>query len=349
MSARVVMVTGASRYLSRVLVRALAADPSIKRVIGVDSIPTQMDDSLGSFTESGSVEFVRADVRSPLIAKAIARAEVDTVVHMDIATAPRRAGGRTSMKDLNVLGTMQLLAACQNAPSVKRFILKSTNAVYGSSPRNPALFTEQMQAKSTAIGGLSKDIQEIEGYVRGFARRRPDVNVSVLRFSNLIGPSIPSTLGTYFSMPVIPTIFGYDPRIQLLHEDDGVEILRQAILCRDERYRGIVNVAGDGVLFLSQAIRRAGHVGLPLIAPAAKFAGGLLRRFRLADFSAEQTQFLQFGRIMDISRMHDEVKFRPKYSTDEAFDTFVQNHPSRASAVHRAAQQLLPAETRQTP
>lgn len=348
MSARVVMVTGVSRYLSGALARALAADPSIKRVIGVDSIPKPIDDSLGAFAEAGSAEFVRADVRSPLIAKAIERAEVDTVVHMDIATTPRRAGGRTSMKDLNVLGTMQLLAACQNAPSVKRFILKSTNAVYGSSSRNPALFTEQMQAKSTAIGGLSKDIQEVEGYVRGFSRRRPDVNVSVLRFSNFIGPSVPSTLATYFAMPVIPTIFGYDPRIQLLHEDDGVEILRQAILCRDDRYRGIVNVAGDGVMFLSQAIRRAGHVGFPVISPAAKLAGGVLQRLRLADFSAEQTQFLQFGRVMDTSKMHDEVKFKPRFSIDEAFDTFVQSLPQRASTIHRVAR-MLPAQTKQAP
>ena len=98
----------------------------------------------------GRTEFVRADIRNPLIAKVIASADVDTVVHMNVIATPLGAGGRTAMKEINVIGTMQLLAACQKAPSMRKLVVKSTTAVYGSSPRDPALFTEDARAARAA-------------------------------------------------------------------------------------------------------------------------------------------------------------------------------------------------------
>ena len=87
----------------------LATDPAVDRVIGVDVVPPRGD--------IGDVSFVRADIRNPVIAKVIAKEDVDTVVHMSVIATPGSAGGRGTMKELNVIGTMQLLAACQKAPS----------------------------------------------------------------------------------------------------------------------------------------------------------------------------------------------------------------------------------------
>ena len=105
---KVVLVTGVSRDLGRRFARRLAADPGIDRVIGVDAVPPRGD--------IGDVSFVRADIRNPVIAKVIAKEDVDTVVHMSVIATPGSAGGRGTMKELNVIGTMQLLAACQKAP-----------------------------------------------------------------------------------------------------------------------------------------------------------------------------------------------------------------------------------------
>jgi UDP-glucose 4-epimerase len=127
----VVLVTGVSRWLGGALAAELAADPSIERVIGVDTVPP----APAMLRRLGRTEFVRADIRNPLIGKVIGAASVDTVVHMNISSTPATAGGRGPMKELNVIGTMQLLAACQRAPSVRRFVLKSTSAVYGASSR----------------------------------------------------------------------------------------------------------------------------------------------------------------------------------------------------------------------
>jgi UDP-glucose 4-epimerase len=342
MSARVVLVTGVSRYVGGRLAAALSADPSVERVIGVDVVPPT--------TDVGRTEFVRADIRNPIIAKVIASAGVDTVAHLSVIATPFGAGGRTAMKEINVIGTMQLLAACQKAPSVRKLIVKSTTAVYGSSARDPALFTENMQPRSLPRSGFSKDSVEVEGYVRGFGRRRPDVDVTLLRFANFIGPRIDTPLVQYFSLPIVPRVFGFDPRMQFLHEDDGMDVLHQAVV---DDHRGTFNVAGSGVLLLSQAIRRAGRPAIQVPSPAVSFGGSLFRRAGLVDFSPEQLRFLQFGRGVDTTRLVEDFGFTPRYTTLEAFDDFVAGGDLKRvvdpDQVARAEQGLLRAATRGRP
>jgi UDP-glucose 4-epimerase len=315
----VVLVTGVSRPLGGRLAARLADEPSVSRVIGVDAAPPPRELA----ATLGRTEFVRADIRNPLIAKVISAADVDTVVHMNITATPRRAGGRASMKEMNVIGTMQLLAACQKSASVRRLVVKSTTAVYGSSSRDPALFTEETEPKALPRSGYAKDAVEVEGYVRGFARRRPDVAVGVLRFANFIGPHTDSPLVRYLALPAVPTILGFDPRVQLLHEDDALEVLRLAALADGTDRAMTVNVGGAGVLLLSQLIRRAGRAPVPVPAPAVQLTGRAVRRTGLVDFSPEQLRLLEFGRVVDTARLRAEFGYLPRYSTVEAFDDFV--------------------------
>jgi UDP-glucose 4-epimerase len=272
----------------------------------------------------GRTEFVRADIRNPLIAKVISQAGVDTVVHASVTATPRVAGGRAPMKELNVIGTMQLLAACGKSPTVQRLVVKSTTAVYGTSPRDPAIFTEDLPAKSLPSSGYAKDAVEVEGYVRGFMRRRPDVAVTLLRFANFVGPYIDTPLTRYFQLPVLPTAFGFDPRLQLLHETDAVEIMR---LAATSDRPGTFNAAADGVLLLSQAIRRAGKLSLPVPEPAVSLVGRSIRRSGMVDFSPEQMQFLNFGRVVCNDRLKTGFRYTPAYTTAEAFDTLLTGRP----------------------
>jgi UDP-glucose 4-epimerase len=310
--ARVVLVTGVSRYLGGRFTQLLQADPDVARVIGVDVVPPKAD--------LGDAEFVRADIRNPVIGKVIAQAEVDTVVHMSVLATPVGAGGRATMKEINVIGTMQLLAACQKAPSVRKLVVKSSTAVYGSSPRDPAMFTEDMEPRELPRSGWGKDSVEVEGYVRGFARRRPDVAVTLLRLANFIGPQVQTALTTYFSLPVIPTVLGFDPRLQFVHEHDGLEMMWRATV---EDHPGTYNIAGDGVITLAQAVRRTGRPSLPVPPTLAPYLGQLVRRARVADFSPEQLRFLAYGRVVDTSRAKQELGFAPRFSSRAAFEDFV--------------------------
>jgi UDP-glucose 4-epimerase len=318
----VVLVTGVSRFIGAHLAARLAADPSIDRVLGVDTVPPPRDLLRGM----GRAEFVRADIRNPLIAKVITSAEVDTVVHTSLSSSPAASGGRVAMKEMNVIGTMQLLAACQRSPRVRRLVLKSTTAVYGSSPRDPAIFTETMAPKAMPPGGYAKDAVEIEGYVRGFGRRRPDVSVTVLRFANFIGPRIDTSLTRYFALPVVPTVLGYDARMQLLHSEDALAVLEQAAR---QDLPGVFNVGAPGVLLLSQAIRRAGRVQVSLPSMIVGPASRLFRGARLVDMTPDQMRFLNFGRVVDTDRLRDTFGFTPRWTTMQAFDDFVHGHELR--------------------
>ncbi|WP_426563563.1 NAD-dependent epimerase/dehydratase family protein [Angustibacter sp. McL0619] len=310
---QVVLVTGVSRYLGGRFARRLTRHPGIERVIGVDVVPPPHS--------IGDAEFVRADIRNPIIAKVIAQAGVDTVAHLNVIATPTSAGGRVSMKEINVIGTMQLLAACQKAPSVQRLVVKSSAAVYGSSPRDPAMFSEDMGPKSLPRSGFGKDSVEVEGYVRGFSRRRGDVQVSVLRFANIIGPGISTTMTDYFTLPVVPTMLGFDARLQFVHEEDALDALAAATVV--EKGVGLVNVAGDGVITVSQAARLAGRMTVPVPMQLSGWVGQVVRRSRLADFSPEQMQQLAYGRGLDTRRMREVLGFEPAHTTMQAFQSFV--------------------------
>jgi UDP-glucose 4-epimerase len=318
---KVVLVTGVARQLGGRFVRRIQRDPQVDRVVAVDAVPPEH--------HLGGADFIQADIRQPTIARVLAESGADTVVHMDVTGTAlgSGSGSRTMVKETNVIGTMQLLGACQKSPNIKRLVVKSSTNVYGSAPRDPAVFTETTPPKSLPSGGFAKDAVEVEGYVRGFARRRPDVAVCVLRFANILGPTADTPLASYFSLPVLPTVFGYDPRLQFVHEDDVIEVLRIASHepARGTLNSGTFNIAGDGVLLLSQCSRRLGRPTVPLLLPAVTWAGSLVRTLGMSDFSPEQIRLLTHGRVVATDQMRETLGFKPKYTTAETFADFARS------------------------
>jgi len=310
--ARVVAVTGAARTLGGRLAQALATHPEVTEVIGVDVIPP---------TEKlEGVRFIRTDIRSPAIAKVLLDSGVDTVAHMGVIATRRQAGGRVAMKEINVIGTMQLLAACQQTPSVTRLVVKSSASIYGCGPKDPAIFTEGMDPRHPPTSGWAKDCAEVEAYVRGFRRRRPEVCVTILRPANVIGPRIRTAMTEYFRMPVIPTLLGHDGRLQFLHEDDAIALASEAST-RD--LPGTFNLAGSGVLTLMQAVRRTRHQWLAVPSPMLTAVGKRLPGGDQADFSREQVRLLTYGRVLDTDRALQSFEYAPRYSTEAAFADFL--------------------------
>ena len=335
---KVVLVTGVARHLGSRFVQAIRRQPGVDLVVGVDVQPS-VHDLVGGI-EGGRLAdytFVHADIRRPVVARILAEHEVDTVVHLNVSTTMLGSTSRSTVKETNVIGTMQLLAAVQKSPTVQRLVVKSTTSVYGSAPRDPAVFNEQMQPKVLPTGGFAKDAVEVEGYVRGFGRRRPDVAVCVLRFANIVGPHADTPLNEYFSLPVLPTVLGYDPRLQFVHEDDAVEVLRLAAVepRRSTTNSGTFNVAGEGVLLLSQAARRLGRPTVPMLLPAVSWVAGLARQTRVLDFSPEQMRMLTHGRVVDTRHLRENFGYTPGYSTEAAL----------ADLARSTGAGLLPPET----
>ena len=309
---RRVLLTGISSPLAGMVAAELEKRDDVGYLVGVDTHEPRHD-----LTRT---EFVRADIRNPLVARVLTAAEIDTVVHLSTLAGPMQAGGRASMKERNVIGAMQLLAACQKAETLRTFVLKSSTVVYGSDYTDPGLFRENQGPRTTPDHGFAKDATEIEGYARAFGRRRKDVSVTILRFANFLGLRMDSAFASFFNLPIVPTILGFDPRLQFCHEDDAVEVLQRAVT---EDHPGIYNVAGPGILYLSQCVRLAGRVPAPVPQPLVSAVAGLVRRTGRVDFSPEQLRFLQWGRVGDITKLRKDFGYEPRYSSREAFEDFV--------------------------
>lgn len=314
---KVVLVTGACRFLGGYLTARLAQNPLINHVIAVDAIAPSKD----LLRRMGRAEFVRADIRNPFIAKVIRNGDVDTVVHAAAASYAPRSGGRATLKELNVMGAIQLFAACQKAPSLRRVILKSTSEVYGASAHDPVMFTEDTSARRPPRDGFARDSIDIEGYARGLGRRRTDITVTILRLANMIGPAMDTALSRYLAGPVVPTVAGHDARLQLLHEQDALGALERATMAGKP---GTFNIGASGIIMMSQAIRRAGRIPLALPRSALAVVDSVWRATRYTELDREQLDYLSYGRVMDTSRMRIDLGYSPKWTTAEAFDDYVR-------------------------
>lgn len=315
-----VLVTGVGRYLGAHLAARLADHPRVDHVTGVDTtVPTgELADLL-----RGRVDVVTTDLRG--VVGAVTEGSIDAVAHMGVLSTPGR-GGRPAMKEHNIIGTMQLLAACQATAGLRKLVVRSSTSAYGASFRDPAVFTESTPPTLMPRGGFAKDIIEIEGYVRGFTRRRPDVTTTVLRLAPFVGPNADTTLTRYFALPVVPTVLGRDPRLQFIHVDDALEILVRSVV---EDHKGTFNVAGPGVLVLSQAIRRAGRIGLPVVEPGMTALAAFVKASGVGDFNLDQLDLFVHGRVVDTTRLTEEFGYQPR-STQDAFEDLV-----RGRGLHR--------------
>ncbi|MDV6012624.1 NAD-dependent epimerase/dehydratase family protein [Haloechinothrix sp. LS1_15] len=322
MPSSVVLVTGVGGELGGKLLARLGNSDRLERVIGVDTVSP----SRPAVDRMGRAEFVRADIRNPLIERIISDAKVDTVVHASMNVHPAGPAPRLAVKDTNIIGTMRLLAACQRSPRVRKLVVKSTAAVYGAGPRSPAVFTEDSPLIPTSSRGYVSDAIDMEGYIRGLGRRRDDLIITTARFANLMGPTVDTVLTRYFALPVVPTIFGYDARLQFVHSSDALAVLERATLYD---IPGVFNVAADGVLTLSQAIRLAGRVELPVPSSALPTVVPALRGAKLVDFSPDQIRLLNYGRVVDTTRLTEEFGYTPRWSTREAFDDYVHGRALR--------------------
>ena len=305
------MITGVSRFLGLRLAKRLEHDDRVETLVGVDldEPPLPIE----------GLDFVRTDIRNPIITRVLESTGVDTLIHTNIASGPGRLGGRSQMKEINVIGTMQLLAAAQRAENVKKVVMRSSSAVYGSSPGEPSLIPEDYASTHAELTGYGKDCAEAETFARDFGRRRPDVDLVILRTQNVVGPTVRTSITEYLSLPAIPHAVGFDPRLQLLHEEDAIEALFTVAMTD---CRGIFNIAADGVLYLSKAIRILGRLPLPLPLPAAQTTAGMLRRLGLIDFPTDQLKLILYGRALSTRRAQETFGFSPRYTTEQSLVDF---------------------------
>jgi UDP-glucose 4-epimerase len=256
---------------------------------------------------------VRVGTQHALLRRVVEAAEIDTVIDTRLIVDSTVTSARRAHEN-NVIGTMNILAACSGPNStVRKLIFKSSAHYYGCNQDDPAFFVETMGRPHPPSTAIERDIVEAEASIAEFREKNPDVCVTAFRFANVLGPDVETAHTRMFELPLIPMILGFDPRYQFVHEDDVVNSLLHAAL---HDLPGIYNVAGDGVLAFTEVCSLLGKQFVPVLPPwGTGLATQALRRFGVV-IPPDMLGQLRFGRGLD-NRRFKATGFGYRYTTRE--------------------------------
>jgi UDP-glucose 4-epimerase len=301
-----VALTGPTGDFGALLLPRLRDDARVSRIL-----------TLGTRGSSGPrvvhhrVDLTRYDVESELV-DLLREAEVEVLYHLAFLHGRSRSGAFAH--EVEVIGTLHVLAAAARA-GVKKLVVPSYTLVYGARPENPALLSEDAPLHGSAASRFVSDRVEVEKQVAAFRTSHPEVAVTVLRFAPVLGPSADNPATRFFRRPVAPTLLGFDPLWQALHEDDACAALLHVL---DRPSTGVFNVVSGDVLPLSAMVGLAGSRALPLPAPLAR---AILRGLNAAGVTATPPSlldYLHYACVADGTRCRQLLDFVPRYSAREA-------------------------------
>jgi UDP-glucose 4-epimerase len=293
-------VTGISSDLGRALLPRLEADRSVERIVAIDVAAPQK--------ASPRVEFVRADLTRPDAEADLVRtfraAKLDALYHLAFINS--RVHGAAFAHELEVIGTMHVLAAAQ-ASSLRRLIIPSLTVVYGARRDGVAQHAEHHPLHGDGVRFVT-DRVEVEHQVARYAERNPDTHVVVLRFAPIVGPHSDNPFTRLLRARVVPTVLGFDPLWQVVHEADAGHALHLALSCDA---RGPFNVVGPGALPFSALLRQALVATTPLPAPVLRTTIRALELVGVASVPVPLLDFLRYSWLADGRRAAALLGFRP--------------------------------------
>jgi UDP-glucose 4-epimerase len=294
-------VTGISSDLGRGLLPRLEADARVEAIVAFD-VARPADVSPRS-------SWVRVDLTRPgadaELTRAFADARLDALVHLAFVNS--RVHGASFAHELEVIGTLHVLAAAQ-ATRLPRLVLPSWTALYGARPSAPALCSESEPLLGGGVRFVS-DRVEVEHQARAFAERTPHTQLLVLRFAPIVGPRADNPFTRLLRSGFVPTVMGFDPLWQVVHEDDAVAALHLALTTKA---RGAFNIVGDGVAPFSSLVRLAGATALPLPGPALRATIRALETAGVPSVPVPLLDYLRFSLVADGEHARRHLGYAPR-------------------------------------
>jgi len=302
-----VLVTGIGGRLAQLLAGGLARQAGV-RVVGVDRAPVE--------PALSGIETHISNMRGKSLVEVLRDSGAEIVIHLAQFGEENAAPGREAAVRGNVITTMELLGACV-AAGVRRAVLRSSTLVYGARHDLPALVTEATPPHMPSRASLARDYVEIGRFVADFASKHPKLALTSLHCAGLVGGGVSSPLSRYLCQPMPRAMFGFDPRIQVLHPIDAAAAFALAALADD--IAGPFNIAADPPLTLSHAILLSGRRPAPV--PGVLFsAAGLLGgdTARVTGALPFDPDFLRYSCVVDTRRAQDVLGWLALHSAEEA-------------------------------
>ena len=290
-----VVVTGISGRLGRLLTKKLHRKFP---VIGIDRRPFERAPK--------DVEMHRFDIRSRRCEEIFRRNEVEAVIHLNIMHNPRRSPRETH--EFNIMGTRQMLEYCARY-DIPKFILLSTANVYGTGPRNMQYLREDAPLMGAATDSRIRHLIETDMLCTAFFWQHPEVETVVLRPVHICG-SVRNAASNYLRLSRIPKLLGFDPVVQVIHEEDVVDAILKTLL---PGARGVFNVTGPEPVPLSALLN---EVNKPIVeVPHLLFEPVVSRMYkaRVWGFPPAELEHLKYGCMVNGSRLREELAYTPQY------------------------------------
>jgi UDP-glucose 4-epimerase len=309
----VVAVTGAATFLGANLVGLLEEDPRFRRIVAIDHRPSR---ATGDRMRAYEVDPTEPTAEARL-AEILTAERATVLVHLAFLDSPTNATAWAH--ELESVGTMHTLVAARQA-GIGKLVLGSQTLLYGAHATNPNFLTEKHPLRAPLEEAWFADKIAAEDEARRFAERSVGATVTVLRMAPILGPTSRSFLARYLSRRIVPTMMGFDPLLQFVHEVDAIAALKLAV---ERDVPGTYNVVGDGVLPLSTVIKLAGRVAFPVPHPLAEPVTAGLWMAGLVEAPPTFLPYLRFLCVADGDRARREMGFHPAYTTREALLDFV--------------------------
>jgi len=315
MAKQTIAITGIAGYWGEKVAARLKES---HRIVGIDTRAPDLPDSADIF--------IKADFAAPEMADILREHQVAAVCHL-----PQHAPTGT----YDIPRTAKFFAACA-AAGVTHLTVKSRGLVYGARADAPAMLPEDTPFPPTASDPLVRNLRHMEALVGDLRRASPALRVAVLRMAHIIGATVDSLAVRWLSMPAPVALLGFNPLLQLLHEDDAADALAHAVATAAE---GTFNIAAAPPLPLSRMIALAGKIPLPLPHPMAykryQIESGNRRHRKTIPLHPD---FLRYRLVTDTTAMEDVLGFYPAHSAEETMQAFREQnyfrHLSPAEAAH---------------
>ncbi|MFQ5515486.1 MAG: NAD-dependent epimerase/dehydratase family protein [Myxococcota bacterium] len=316
---RSLAITGLDSFVGFRIAERYLDSPSPPRVVGIDlKVPRRLE---------GRLSFHRVDLTEPtadsLVAEVLEKERCDALLHAAFFAEPYP--DLEYAHELEVIGSLHVMNAA-SAAGVRRMVVMSTAQVYGAHPDSPGFLTESHPLRPPDEAHALRDRAEVEALLADLAGRNPKLTVTSLRPCWVMGPEVRSQAVRHLAPARVTTLLGFDPLMQFLHAEDLLGAVESA-LSRDAP--GAFNLAGDGVLPLSTLIRVAGKRPWPFPHPLLYRLAYLPAMQRHGEPPAVFYDFLRYPWLVDCTRARHELGFRPRYTTKEAWMSFVVSRRMR--------------------
>jgi UDP-glucose 4-epimerase len=291
-----VLITGVSSKIANVVAERLLAEGH--EIIGIDRRPWR--------DAPAGVEMHEVDIRKRAAEDVFRKSRPEAVVHM--ATVTHLVERSEDRYRINLGGTRAVFDHAR-AYGVRHVVFVGRHTYYGAAPDAPLYHTEDEPPMAAFTFPELSDLVAADLYATTALWRSPELCTTVLRICYTLGPSGTGTLCAYLRGARVPTILGFDPLFQFLHDRDVARAIARAL---DTRLRGVFNVAGPQPVPLSTIVRATGRRTMPL--PEIVF-NLLLGRFGLPRLPPGALGHIKYPVVIDAAAFRQATGFT--YEVDE--------------------------------